>query len=280
MWVSNHTPITIYIVPVSTAAADSSTASTDTISFATRIATFNIENFYTNKLYLETLLKTCRIVALQEHWLYHFEQKELVKFCNKRGFNVALKSVDDADPLSPQCMPRDRGGVAVIWRKDIDSMVSVVMDGGDRLQGLLIHTSGGDLCIINTYMHCRGSRDAEDNVRDYLMHITEIMNKYSSSAQFVLVGDMNASLTKENPTSRDNMFRKFCDSQCLYMRDNYPIGNTFQHASGHSSSQIDYILCSKRDAPTFTLEVTILPWDPLNTSTHASVVCRIPEVAK
>ena len=92
------------------------------------------------------------------------------------------------------------------------------MDNGDRLQGLLIHTSGGDLCIVNAYMPCRGSQDADDNYRVNLMQITEIMNKYSSSAQFVLVVDMNASLMKENPTSRDNMFRKFCDSVLIHGR--------------------------------------------------------------
>ena len=75
-------------------------------------------------------------MALQKHWLYHFEQKELVDFCNERGFNVALKSVDDKDPLPPQCRPRGRGGVAIIWKKDIDSMVSLVSDGGDRIQAL------------------------------------------------------------------------------------------------------------------------------------------------
>ena len=36
----------------------------------------------------------------------------------------------------------------------------------------------------------------------------------------------------------------------------------------------------KGDAPTYTQEVSFLPGDPLNTSTHVPVVCRIPEIAK
>ena len=55
---------------------------------------------------------------------------------------------------------------------------------------------------------------------------------------------MNASLTTDIPTSRDLVFRKFCESQCLSMGDSYPIQDTFKHASRNSSSQIDYILCS------------------------------------
>ena len=113
--------------------------------------------------------------GLVKHWLYHFEQKELV---DERGLNVGLKFVDDKDPLPPQCRPRGRGGVAIIWKKDIDSTVSLVSVGGDRIQGLMIHTSYGDLFIINAYMQCRGSKDAEDSYRDVLSQITEIMNIY------------------------------------------------------------------------------------------------------
>ena len=103
-----------------------------------------------------------------------------------------MKSVDDADPLTPQCRPRGRGVVATIWKKDIDSMVSPLLDGGNRIQGLLVHTSCGELCIINVYMPCRGSRDSEDNYKDVLMQVREIMNTYASSVRFILVGDMNA----------------------------------------------------------------------------------------
>ena len=55
-------------------------------------------------------------------------------------------------------------------------------------------------------MPCRGSRDAEDNYRNVLALIAEITNMYSDRARFILVGDMNASLTREIPTSRDLVF--------------------------------------------------------------------------
>lgn len=103
------------------------------VSYDTRVATFNIENFYTNKLYLDALMKTYRIIALQEHWLYNFEQKEIVAFCAERNFNVAIKSVDDDDPLSPHCRPRGMGGVALMLDREIDSRMKIVLDGGRRI---------------------------------------------------------------------------------------------------------------------------------------------------
>ena len=85
---------------------------------------------------------------------------------------------------------------------------------------VLVHTSCGELCIINVYMPCRGSRDSEDNYKDVLMQVREIMNTYASSARFILVGDMNASLVREVPTVRDTVFRKFCESHCLSIGEN------------------------------------------------------------
>ena len=132
---------------------------------------------------------------------------------------------------------------------------------------------------INTF-RARGSRDAEDNYRDVLAQIAEIMNIYSDRARFILVGDMNASLTRDIPTSRDLVFRKFCESQSLSMGDNYPIQDTFQHASGNSSSQIDYILCSVGENLNLIKGISILTWDPSNTSTHVSVTCCLPDISK
>ena len=93
---------------------------------------------------MDKLLRECQIIALQGHWLYHFEQRELVEFCNERGFNVVLKSVDDADPLHLQCRPRGMGGIAIIWKKNIDQMVSPVSDGNDRVQGLVVNSAVGE----------------------------------------------------------------------------------------------------------------------------------------
>ena len=92
-------------------------------------------------------------------------------------------------------------------------MVSPVSNGNDRVQGLVVNFGVGDLCILNAYMPCRGSCYAEDNYRDVLAQIAEIMNIYPDRAWFILVGDMNASLTREIPTSRDLDFRKFCESR-------------------------------------------------------------------
>ena len=48
--------------------------------------------------------------------------------------------------------PRSGGGIAMIWKKIIDQMVSPVSDGNDRVQGLVVNSAVGDVYILNAYM--------------------------------------------------------------------------------------------------------------------------------
>ena len=73
------------------------------------MVTFNVENFYTNKIYFCLLMKQSHIIAIQEHWLYNYEKKNMSEFCAEQGFSVVLKSADDTDPLLPNCRPRGNG---------------------------------------------------------------------------------------------------------------------------------------------------------------------------
>ena len=46
-------------------------------------------------------------------------------------FNSHGRSVDDEQPISPYQKPRGYGGVAFLWRKSIDDIVSVLPDGDE-----------------------------------------------------------------------------------------------------------------------------------------------------
>jgi hypothetical protein len=41
-----------------------------------------------------------------------------------QDYNGAGKSVDSNDPISPYQLPRGYGGVAILWRKDLDSYIT------------------------------------------------------------------------------------------------------------------------------------------------------------
>jgi hypothetical protein len=44
------------------------------------------------------------------------------------------KSVDMNDPILPNSMPRDYGGVAILWKKSIDQYIRPTSDGSERIQ--------------------------------------------------------------------------------------------------------------------------------------------------
>ena len=70
--------------------------------------------------------------------------------------------------------------------------------------------------MINVYMPCRGLRNSDSDFRDTLDQIQEVKNKLCHSLNAILLGDLNASLTREEPSSRDKLLRKFCESQQLF----------------------------------------------------------------
>ena len=56
------------------------------------IASLNIENFHSNKLFLKILMENTDIIAIQEHWLFAFEKDDLTEFAIETSLTL-LSSV-------------------------------------------------------------------------------------------------------------------------------------------------------------------------------------------
>ena len=55
-------------------------------------------------------------------------------------------------------------------------------------------TVKGPVTIINVYMPCRGLKLSDELFCETLDELSEIIEKYSTSSNTILVGDLNASL--------------------------------------------------------------------------------------
>jgi hypothetical protein len=44
------------------------------------------------------------------------------------------KAVDSNDPIPPIQMPRGYGGVAILWKKELDSLITSLKNGNERIQ--------------------------------------------------------------------------------------------------------------------------------------------------
>ena len=166
-----------------------------------------------------------------------------------------------------------------MWTRELDSLVEIVHDCDSRMLLMLLRAQECSICMINVYMPCRGLSNSESDFRDTLDQVQEVINRYCHAYTVILLGDLNASLTREVPNSRDNVLRKFCPSQHLSVCEDYPVMNTFVHPNGKSQSQTYYILCVGNSGDSLVGDVKVCQ-DLLNTSTHFPVTCLMPPVVK
>jgi exonuclease III len=58
------------------------------------------------------------------------------------------------------CMPRGYGGVAVIWKNEIDHLVWPIQDGSEKIQAVEIQGKAGErLILISVYIPAKGSKN-------------------------------------------------------------------------------------------------------------------------
>lgn len=93
-----------------------------------RLARFNVKNIETNDVYITELLKSCDILALQEHWLFTFQLP-----CIEKTFQTLYASKDVDDPLPPIQKPRSYGGVTTLYDKDLNFKKSYLLRVAESL---------------------------------------------------------------------------------------------------------------------------------------------------
>ena len=77
--------------------------------------------------------------------------------------------------------------------------IKKIPDGSSRICGVVFDTVKAPVTIINVYMPCRGLKLSDELFCETLDELSEIIEKYSTSSNIILVGDLNASLHRDNP---------------------------------------------------------------------------------
>ena len=205
------------------------------------------------------------ILCIQEHWLFNFEQNEIVEIHPQ--YEVMVKSIDDIDPISPKQRPRGYGGISIMWKKEIP--VETMPDGSLRTQVVQI---GNQLTLINTYMPCRGKYTTED-FRDEVDQVSEICQKYKHT-NIILAGDMNVDIHRQHD-SRSKYFLQLLSAHKLIEVCSMTMP-TYTHHGNTSATKIDYILLSENTPHTQQATYEILPKVSYNTSPHQALLLRLP----
>ncbi|CAG2253680.1 unnamed protein product [Mytilus edulis] len=192
-------------------------------------------------------------ISLEEHWLFKFEQDNIGELFNKTSWTC--KSVDENNPIPPTQKPRGYGGVAILWKQHLDHLVEKINDGSERIICIKINVKPKPILLICAYMPCRGSKQANEQFKECLDQLHEIILKYSDTCTPVLCGDWNCDLMKTtNKSARIKELEDFISSKKLMFK---PTPLTFIHPNGNETSTIDYIFVHDSLAEKFT---TPLDW--------------------
>ena len=176
-----------------------------------KITTFNVKNIESNKQFVYKLLRSSDILRLQETWLFNFQLRLLGEM--HKSFDDFGNAVDDDNPLPPIQKPRRYGGVATLFRKDMNLKVRKCRDGGCRIVVTEV-VLDPLLCIVNVYMPSRNG-GATDDFDAILLELQEILDKFSNSHAVILLGDMNSSLLSRENNAQDKKLLNFCSRNGL-----------------------------------------------------------------
>ena len=179
------------------------------------------------------------IFLVQEHWYFDCQLSKLNSIC--QDFNSCGKAVDTGNPILPIQMPRGYGGVAILWRKDIDHLVTTLSDGSNRIQCIEISCKD-PLILVAAYMPCKGLRDNVDDFVDCISQLQEIYQKYSATHTVIFGGDFNEDLQVEKHSERKQQLETFlrqCQLTTKYTE------KTYVNPDGVEKSTIDYIFYPK-----------------------------------
>ena len=211
------------------------------------------------------------LVAIQEHWLFQFEQTYINDF--HPDFRAASKHIDQDNPIQPSHKPRGYGGVAWFWHQSLDSSIRVLPDGGKQILAIELTTEKSPICLLCVYMPSRGNKEADEKYEAVLDEIWEILEKYASSHDIILLGDLNTAIFRPTPEAREKLLIQLLDNFNLITSQDQN-ASTFFHENNRDRSTIDYIFVKASQGLNCS-DTTVLELDPTNTSDHTSVGMNI-----
>ena len=124
------------------------------------------------------------------------------------------------------------------------------------------------LCLANVYLPARGSTEDEEGFGECLDMLHDYILKYNGSHTAVIRGDLNSCMHRGSGPRRDRLFMEFVSEHRLNDGVDYPVGDTFSHASNDSSSQTDYFLVAGSPSWSPLIKITIADMHYLNISDH------------
>ena len=162
------------------------------------------------RLVVDNLLTHCDVLCLQETFLSKQDLGRLSSF-NDNFLGAGESSTD----LSLRTVRgRIPGGVAILWHKRLDPLVTVIRLDVDWCIGVRFNVNNREFVILNVYTPFE-SRHNEDEFLHRLGFINSFISDHPCSSIF-LIGDMNSDLSDNNSMFAKHMVQ-FCEDNNLIL---------------------------------------------------------------
>ena len=190
----------------------------------------------------------------------------------KGEYCSSLRSDDLLDSELPLIQKRAKGGTMVLWKKNLDQLVTVFPSPSSSLLPIVFTPPNQVPAILLTIYLPTAGKDVEyvEEITNLNNLVYDLIEKYPDAMLF-LRGDANA-----NPkdTKRVDSIKKLCDDWSL--TETQVNHTTYHHfmGDGLSDSQLDVLFHSVDASETLTKIICKLD-DPLVTSHHDVLLSRI-----
>jgi len=151
--------------------------------------------------------------------------------------------VDSNDPIPPIQMPRGYGGVAILWRKELDNLITSLKIGNERIQ-CVETTCNPNTLVVSLYLPCRSSNNHFSELCECTDQLHEILKTYESTHHIIIGEDFNENILSTTHSNRKNYITSCMNDHQLLSKE---MVTTYTHSSGNASSAIDYILYDKNN---------------------------------
>lgn len=138
------------------------------------------------RIVVDQLLEHCDILCLQETFLAK-QDLEGLNFINGSFFGAGESTTDLSLGIKKGRIP---GGVAILWNKRLDSVISVVRLGVDWCIAVHVSQHDKEFIILNVYV----PHECDHNEEEYLSKLAFI-SSFIQDDRFTcvyVIGDMNA----------------------------------------------------------------------------------------
>ena len=206
------------------------------------LTSYNCKNLGEDKQGLVcNLIENSTFVLIQEHWQYEKKFIEKVK-----GFKPNIECVV-ASPMNENItqLGRNKGGVAIIWKNNIDCNIKIIKCISKRLCAIKVIINEFKFILFNVYMPTdpgNGNYDIAE-YKEVLDEISVILLN-SDTQVFILGGDWNSDISRNNVQA--NTFLSFIEEESLSLCLNFDDAKVpYTFHNNNSYSIIDHFLVTK-----------------------------------